>query len=165
MGSSSPVYSIALSCNKSHTSTWHCRLGHPYSKTLLFILKSLNVPNSEFSTCSYCDVSKIHRQSLKLSNTITIKSFELLHLDVWGPSSSPTISGFQFYLVLIDDYSWYSWLYLLKNKSDVFTVFSKFEVQVENQFSTTIKVIQSDGGDEFVNKRFTELLSTYGVVH
>lgn len=110
-------------------------------------------------------MSKVYRQSLKLSNTITTKPLELLHLDVWGPSSSPTISGFQFYLVLVDDYSWYSWLYLLKNKSDVFIVFSKFKVQVENQFSTTIKVIRSDGGDEFVNKRLIDLLSTYGILH
>lgn len=53
----------------------------------------------------------------------------------------------------------------LKRKSDVFLAFSNFKTQMENMLSTTIKSIRIDGGGEFINNKFAELLSTNGIFH
>jgi hypothetical protein len=57
-----------------------------------------------------------------------------------------SISGFKYYVVFIDDWSRFTWIYPLHRKSEVFENFIKFKLLVENQFSTKIKQIQSDGG-------------------
>lgn len=56
---------------------------------------------------------------------------------------------FQYYVIFIDDFSKYIWLFLMKKKSDVFTIFLNFQAQVEHQFSTKICMLQSNGGGEF----------------
>lgn len=88
-----------------------------------------------------------------------------MHDDIWGPSAVATPSGFRYYLLLVNDFSRYSWLNLLKQKSDVFSVFTKFRTQVENFLSTNIKCLRTDGGGEFINGRFIGFLSGCGILH
>lgn len=69
----------------------------------------------------------------------------------------------QLYLAIdITYYSRFSWVYLLKKKSKVFSVFSQFKITVENLSSTTIKTFRLDGGGEFINKKFQELFQSTG---
>lgn len=117
--SSSPAFKSI----KLHSFTWHTKLGNPAIKTLNFILKSIHVSNSSFFSCSYCDGSKIYRQSLNLSNTTTTLPLELVHIDAWGPFASPTVSGFQYYLIIMGDFSMFSWLFLNKYKLEVYSFF------------------------------------------
>ena len=65
-----------------------------------------------------------------------------------GPAPVPSRNGFHYYVVFIDDYSRYTWLYFLKAKSEVHDVFIKFKSLVENQFDCHIKAFQSDWGGE-----------------
>jgi histone deacetylase 1/2 len=50
---------------------------------------------------------------------------ELIYSDVWGPAQT-SVSGHNYYVSFIDAYCRFSWLFLLKNKSDVFDVFVQF---------------------------------------
>ena len=79
---------------------------------------------------------------------MSTQPLELIHTDVW---TSPilSISGCKYYVVFVDDYSRYTWIYPLYNKSDVFQSFVKFKLLVENQFSSIIKQLQSDGRGEY----------------
>jgi hypothetical protein len=65
----------------------------------------------------------------------------------------------------VDDYSCFVWLYLLYHKSEVFDNFVKFKLQVENQFSTSIKQLQPDGGGEYMSLQFQTFLKRYGIIH
>jgi histone deacetylase 1/2 len=66
---------------------------------------------------------------------------------VWGPAPS-SVGRFTYYVSFIDDFSKFSWIYLLKKKSDVFQIFQNFQKLVERQFDKKILVVQSDwGGD------------------
>jgi len=62
----------------------------------------------------------------------------------------------------VDDYTRYSWIYPLKLKSQAFEVFKLFKTQVENQFDTKIKMLQSDLGGEF--RAFTDFLNQNGII-
>jgi len=59
------------------------------------------------------------------------------------------MSGCKYYIAFIDDCSRYTWIYHLYNKSEVFDPFVKFKLLAENQFPTTIKQLQSNGGGEY----------------
>jgi transposase InsO family protein len=76
-----------------------------------------------------------------------------------------SLSGFRYYVIFIDDFSRYSWLYPLSKKSDVLVSFMKFKSLMENQFSARIKQLQSDGGGEFMSKNFTSYLESNGIFH
>ena len=66
-------------------------------------------------------------------------TLELIHSDVCGPMSSTSLSGFEYYITFIDDYSRKTWIYLLKAKSDVFEKFKEFKALIENLLDKRIK--------------------------
>ena len=78
------------------------------------------------------------------------KPFDLVHCDLW---TSPvlSISGFKYYLVILDDYSHFLWTFPLRLKSDTFSTLSNFFAYVSTQFGCPIKSIQCDNGREFDN--------------
>ena len=56
----------------------------------------------------------------------------------------------KYYVIFVDDYTRFTWLFFLKHKSEVFTVFLHFKVFVENQFKSKIKILRTDGGGEYM---------------
>ena len=74
-------------------------------------------------------------------------------------------SGFRYYVIFIDDYSRYTWLYPLKLKSDVFSTFIKFKTEMENKFQRKIQTFQTDGGGEYINNNFKSYLEKHGIHH
>ena len=91
------------------------------------------------------------------------KPLELIHSDVWGPA--PEISHFEFkyYVIFVDDFTKYTWLYPLKNKSDVLRIFMEFHPKAERQFSTKLISLQSDWGGEFY--ALQSYLKQHGISH
>lgn len=83
------------------------------------------------------------------SETLSKNPLELIHSAVWGPSPILSACGFKYYIVFIDDFSKYTWLFPLEYKSDVYDVFKCFQLQVENLLPCKIKRFQSDGGHEY----------------
>ena len=73
---------------------------------------------------------------------------ELIHSDVWGPAIASS-GGYKYYVSFVDDYSRFSWIYLLKHKSDVEQVFYAFQAHVERLLHTKILAVQSDWGGEY----------------
>lgn len=69
---------------------------------------------------------------------------ELLHTDLWGLSYTVSRNGYKYYINFVDDYSKFTQIYPFKFKSTAFEVFKLFKLQVKNQFSTTIMMLQSN---------------------
>jgi len=69
--------------------------------------------------------------------------FQLIDSDVWQ-SPTPSHTGFCYYVIFIDDFSHFTWVYPMKRKSEVFKIFRNFKTMIENQFAITIKIFQSD---------------------
>lgn len=111
-----------------------------------------------------CQMAKSHKLSFPASTRNSTSPLALIHCDVWT-SHILSLSGCRFYVLFIDDFSRFSWLYPSSNKSDVFACFIKLKCLFENLFSTKIKQFQSDGGGEFVSKIFQSFFSDHGIFH
>lgn len=146
---------------------WHQRLGHPSLIKFQHITKHLNIPFKRpvgSLSCTSCCVAKSHRLPFKLSTTSVNQPLSLIHSDVWGPFNKSK-STFRFYVLFIDDYSKFTWLYPLHYKSEVFDKFVEFKNYAEKQFSTSLKIFRTDGGTEYVNHKMDQFLVSQGVVH
>ena len=71
----------------------------------------------------------------------TKSPFELVHTDVWGPSRTESTLEFRYLVTFIDDYSRCTWLFLMKNQAELFSIFQKFHVEVRTQFNTSIHIL------------------------
>jgi transposase InsO family protein len=65
----------------------------------------------------------------------------------------------------MDDFTRYTWVFFLVDKSNVFDIFKKFIKRVQNEFETTIKKVRSDNGSEFRNTRVDELCDELRIKH
>ena len=104
--------------------------------------------------------SRIH---FRKSETKTKGTLELIHSDVCGPMSSTSLSGFEYYITFIDDYSRKTWIYFLKAKSEVFEKFKEFKALIENLSDKRIKTLRSDNGREYTSKEFESFCKDDGI--
>lgn len=120
-------------------------------------LSNITVKQAPNYMCKACQIGKAHKLHFPVTETKTTSILELIYTDLWGPSHVPSRDGYIYYISFIDDFSRYFWIYPLKLKSKALDVFKLFKLQVENQFSTTIKKLQSDWGGEY--RSFTQFLN------
>ena len=73
------------------------------------------------------------------------------------------MSGYEYYVLFIDDYSRKTWIYFLKTKDEVFKKFQEFKALVENLTGRRIKVLRSDNGGEYTSKEFMALCVREGI--
>jgi hypothetical protein len=78
-----------------------------------------------------------------VSTSISLKPFELVFSDVWGPAPE-SVGRQKYYVSFIDDFSKFTWVYMLKHKSDVFQNFNEFQSMIEHRFDTKIIAMQTD---------------------
>ena len=88
------------------------------------------------------------------SESISTDIFDLIHYDVWGPSSVSSIGGSRYFVVFVDDYSRYSWIFNMKHHSELLEVYSNFAKMVETQFSKRIKIFRSDNALKYTQYAF-----------
>lgn len=100
--------------------------------------------------CHACQLGRHVRLPFSSSSSRAKHNFDLIHCDLWT-SSVVSISGYKYYLVILDDCSHYLWTFPLRLKSDTFLTLSQFIAFVSTQFGTTIKSVQCDNGREFDN--------------
>jgi histone deacetylase 1/2 len=146
---------------KPTTSTWHHRLGHASQQVINQILSRHKIPfvrtSNNNEICDACQKGKSHRQlPYPKSTSVSSCPFELIFYDVWGPA--PTSVGQKnYYVSFTDDFSKFTWIYMLWFKSEVFQCFRDFQNMVERQFDCKILAVQSDWGGEYqsLNTFFT----------
>ncbi|EOY19823.1 Uncharacterized protein TCM_045180 [Theobroma cacao] len=100
--------------------------------------------------------------SLKLMST---DKMVLLHTNLGGHMKTSSLNGSKYYLLFINDYTRFSWVYFLKVKSNALNAFIKYKALVENQTNLTSKMLRSDNGTEYATKEFEGHLSKFGVMH
>jgi hypothetical protein len=142
---------------------WHARLGYPSSTALRQIMQgfSFSCNKTESHSCEACRLGKHVRLPFRSSSIVASFSFQLIHSDVWT-SPIPSNSGFRYYLVILDDYSYFVWTFPLCRKSDVSATLTSFFSYVSTQFGRTIHALQTDNGKEFDNLVVRTLLATHG---
>ena len=88
--------------------------------------------------------------------------FEIIHCDIWGPHHVPSYNGCRYFLKLVDNYSRFTWLLLLKHKSDLLTIIPRFFAMALTQFNFRIKMLRSDNAPEL---KLDELCAECGVLY
>ena len=116
--------------------------------------------------CSACQAGmQVGNTHPKKSMMSTSKAFELMHMDLFGPTTYTSIGGNKYGFVIVDDFTRYTWVFFLVDKSDVFTTFKTFIKRIQNEFETTIKKVKSDNGSEFNDTIIDELCDEFGIRH
>ena len=145
---------------------WHARLCHINSR-YVGIMSSLGlIPklSKVFEKCETCCQAKITKRPHKsvVRNTELLK---LIHSNLCEFEGILTRGGNKYIITFIDDFSKYTTIYLLKNKSDAFEKFQDFLKEVENQFSRKIKRIRSDRCREYESSAFNSFVQSLGIIH
>ena len=124
---------------------------------VLFLTSIIN-----FFDCLVCPLAKQKRLNFQSSTHSSSSCFDLVHADIWGPYSTPSLNGSKYFLTIVDDYSRCTWVFLFSQKSIVASLIQSFYNLVLTQFHSTIKVIRFDNGPEFVLQKF---YNSKGIVH
>ncbi|KAJ9544458.1 hypothetical protein OSB04_024165 [Centaurea solstitialis] len=159
-----PSRSLASS-NPSSPLEVHCRLGHPSLQNL----KKLCPEFSSLSSllCESCQFSKHQRIYLspRVCNKRASSPFVLVHSDVWGPCPVTSKLGFKYFVTFVDDYSRTTWLYFMKNRSEVFTHFCSLNAEIKTQFKVSIQTLRSDNAKEYFSQTFQSYMLQNGILH
>jgi transposase InsO family protein len=151
---------------------WHRQLAHVGMKNLHKLLKRehiLGLTNVHFKkdrVCSACQAGKqvgVHHPHKNIMTTD--RPLELLHLDLFGPIAYISIGGSKYYLVIVDDYSRFTWVFFLQEKSQTQETLKRFLRHAQNEFGLRIKKIRSDNGTEFKNSQIEGFLEEEGIKH
>ena len=121
--------------------------------------------STENFDCVSCQLGKQPTLPFTTSESISTDIFDFIHFDVWGPSSVSSIGGSRYFVVFVDDYSRYSWIFNMKHRSELLQVYSNFVKMVETQFSKRIKIFRSDNALEYTQYAFQAVLHSYGTIH
>jgi hypothetical protein len=151
---------------KPSVDLWYSRLGHPSFSTADFVLKNNELPFEEKassgSVCDACQKAKSRQLPYKKSDSMSSHPLELVFSDVWGPAPK-SVGRYKYYVSFIDNFSKFTWIYLLKNKLEVFHVFQIFQTHAERQFNRKILTMQTDWGGEY--ERLNSLFKKIGIKH
>ncbi|GKC57340.1 retrovirus-related pol polyprotein from transposon TNT 1-94 [Tanacetum coccineum] len=149
---------------------WHKRLAHLNFKTINKLAKQnlvIGLPSLVYSKdkpYSSCEKGKHHRTSFKTKQTSSIKKcLHLLHMDLFRPVTPRSINHEKYTLVIVDEYSRYTWVYFLKKKSQAPETIMSFIKRVENQNDIKVKQLRTDNGTKFRNSILVNFCDKKGI--
>ena len=122
-------------------------MGHPFLPIVTRVISGNSLPCLAESNKEYvydaCQQAKSYQLRYPRSSSVSSHPLELIFSDVWGPAPS-SVGGNKYHVSFIDNYSKFTWVYLLKFKSDVFQRFHEFQNLVERLFDRKIVSMQTD---------------------
>jgi hypothetical protein len=144
---------------------WHRRLAHIGMRNLHKLQKVghifglTNIVIEKNRPCGVCQAGKQVRAHHHAKNIITtIGPLEMLHMDLFAPIAYISIDGNKYGLVIIDDYSRFTWMFFLQDKSETQEVLKKFLRRAQNEFDVKVKKIRINNGTEFKNTQVEDFL-------
>ncbi|GJS76318.1 retrovirus-related pol polyprotein from transposon TNT 1-94 [Tanacetum coccineum] len=171
MMKSSPICLLSKS-SKNKSWLWHRRLNHLNFDNINDLARKdlvRGLPILKFEKdhlCSACQLgkSKKHTHTPKTKNT-NLEVLNTLHMDLCGPMRVQTINGKKYILVIVDDYSRFSWVKFLRSKDETPEFVIKFLNQIQVSLNKTVRYICTDNGTKFVNQVLTEYYERLGIFH
>jgi hypothetical protein len=138
---------------------WHQRLRHIREKGLRLLhgkgmVEGMSKFSLDFDFYEHCLYGKQNQVRFPSGVVRAERILQLVHSDVFGPVSVPSLGKYVYYVSFIDDFSRKTWIYFLRKKYEVFDRFKEFKALVENQTEKIIKVLRIDNGREFCRNEF-----------
>jgi transposase InsO family protein len=151
---------------------WHRRLAHVGMKNLHKLLKGehvlglTNVCFEKDRPCAACQAGKQVGSTHYSKNVMTTsRPLDLLHMDLFGLVAYLSIGGSKYGLVIVDDFSRFTWVFFLQDKIETQGTLKRFLRRAQNEFELKLKKITSDNGSEFKNLQVEEYLEEEGIRH
>ena len=166
--SSGPLYPLRLPpahslVAQASSPLWHRRLGHPGHEALSKLASSVSCHIQDCSElCHACQLGRHVRLPFHESTSRASSKFDLIHCDLWT-SPVVSISGYKYYLVILDDCTHYLWTFPLRLKSDTFSTLAHFIAHASTQFGARVKAVQCDNGKEFDNSSSRQFFLAQGI--
>ena len=143
-----------LRLNEKSSTLWHKCLGHISRHRIERLIKDEILPNLDFSnfdTCVDCIKGKLIAKVSTVKIDRCIELFGVIHTDICG-SFTPAMGGYKYFIIFIDDYSYYGFIKLIHEKSDSLEAFKAFKAKVELQQGKKIKLVHSNRGGEYYGR-------------
>ena len=86
-------------------------------------------------------------------------------MDLFGPSRTSSFCGKYYCLVIVDDYSKFTWVIFFATKDEAFPLFTRLAKKVQNEKNYVITYIRSDNGRELDNHKFESYCDEHGIGH
>ncbi|GJZ93950.1 retrovirus-related pol polyprotein from transposon TNT 1-94 [Tanacetum coccineum] len=171
MMKSSPICLLSKA-SKSKSWLWHRRLNHLNFGTINDLARKdlvRGLPRLKFEKdhlCSACQLGKSKKYSHKpKSENTNMEVLHTLHMDLCGPMRVQSIKGKKYILVIVDDYSRFTWVKFLRSKDETPEFVINFLKQIQVGLNKTVRYIRTDNGTEFVNQVMSEYYEGVGVFH
>jgi hypothetical protein len=151
---------------------WNRRLGH-LSFDLLVRLSSRGLirglpklkAEKDLVCHPYRHGKMVAASHVPVSQVMTSYPGVLLHMDIVGPARVQSVSGKWYVLVIVDDFSRFSWEFFLEFKDEAFGFVRDLVLKLRNKIQRPMRAIRSDNGGEFRNSRFDSFCSDQGLEH
>ena len=149
---------------------WHHKFRHANFKQVAKVSKLEVVEglpkfgNVKKTICGACQMGKQTKASHHKVNVIaTSRCLKLLHVDLMGPTRTESLGGKRYIMVIVDDFSRYTWVEFLREKSEACEKFEIICKKLQNEKGAPIVKIRSDHGKEFENARFESFCARNGI--
>ncbi|GJS40867.1 putative ribonuclease H-like domain-containing protein [Tanacetum coccineum] len=169
--SSTPICLMAKA-SPTQAWLWHRRLSHLNFDYINLLSKKdvvIGLPKLKYvkdQLCSSCEVSKAKRSSFKSKTVPSSKGrLNLLHMDLCGPMRVASINRKKYILVIVDDYSRYTWTLFLRSKDETPEVLKDFLTMIQRNLQALVISVRTDRGTEFLNKTLNAFFKEEGIEH
>ncbi|GJU44453.1 retrovirus-related pol polyprotein from transposon TNT 1-94 [Tanacetum coccineum] len=169
--SSTPICLMAKA-SPTQAWLWHRRLSHLNFDYINLLSKKdvvIGLPKLKCvkdQLCSSCEVSKAKRSSFKSKTVPSTKGrLNLLQMDLCGPMRVASINGKRHILVIVDDYSRYTWTLFLRSKDETPEVLKDFLTMIQKNLQALVISVRTDRGTEFLNKTLNAFFKEEGIEH
>ncbi|GJS00894.1 retrovirus-related pol polyprotein from transposon TNT 1-94 [Tanacetum coccineum] len=169
---SSTLICLMAKASPTQAWLWHQRLSYLNFDYINLLSKKdvvIGLPKLKYvkdQLCSSCEVSKAKRSSFKSKTVPSSKGrLNLLHMDLCGPMRVASINGKKYILVIVDDYSRYTWTLFLRSKDETPEVLKDFLTMIQRNLQAPVISVRTDRGTEFLNKTLNAFFKEEGIEH
>ncbi|GJR69104.1 retrovirus-related pol polyprotein from transposon TNT 1-94 [Tanacetum coccineum] len=165
-------FSVKLKASKTKSWLWHRRLSHLNFGAINHLARHglvRGLPKLKFEKdhlCSACALGKSSKKPHKpKSEDTNQEKLYLLHMDLCGPMRVASVNGKKYILVIVDDYSRFTWVKCLRSKDEAPAFIINFLKMIQVRLKETVRRIRTDNGTEFVNQTLREYYEKVGISH
>nr|GEX53193.1 retrovirus-related Pol polyprotein from transposon TNT 1-94 [Tanacetum cinerariifolium] len=171
MMASSPIC-LLFKASKTKSWLWHYHLSHLNFGAINHLAKQglvRGLSKLKFKKehlCSACAMGKSTKKSHKpkFEDTNQEKLY-LLHMDLCGPMCVESVNGKKYILIIVDDYSRFTWVKFSRSKDEALDFIIKFLKMIQVRLKVPVHHIRTDNGTDFVNQTLREYYEEFGISH
>lgn len=113
--------------------------------------------------CRGCAIGKNAKKSFPSNNKRSKGILDLVHSDLCGLMSAPSICRCLYYMIFIDDFSYKTWIYFLKSKNEIFNKFRELKELIEKKIGRHTRALRTNNGGDFSSHGFDDFHRGVGI--